>query len=171
MRARRCGLVRIAGRCIRADLFLLPLRVQQLKSPLIFWEPQLRSPLPSRERVRVRGRVPNESTQFARTLRHNQTDTERELWHLLRGRELAGYKFRRQVPLGPYITDFVCLSARLIVELDGGQHGEQITYDSDRTKWLEAQNFRVLRFWNNQVFEEREAVLETILSALIAPSP
>jgi len=119
----------------------------------------------------VRGHVPNESTQFARTLRHNQTDTERELWHLLRRRELAGYKFRRQVPLGPYIADFVCLSARLIVELDGGQHREQITYDSERTKWLEAQHFRVLRFWNNQVFEERDAVLVTILSALTPPHP
>jgi adenine-specific DNA-methyltransferase len=119
----------------------------------------------------VRGIVTTESTQFARSLRHNQTDTERELWHLLRGRELAGYKFRRQVPLGPYVADFVCLSARLIVELDGGQHGEQINYDSDRTKRLEAEDFRVLRFWNSQVFEEREAVLETILSALAAPSP
>ena len=119
----------------------------------------------------MRGRVTNEHTQFARTLRHNQTATERELWHLLRGRELAGHKFRRQVPLGPYIADFVCLSARLIVELDGGQHGEQILYDSERTKWLEAQNFRVLRLWNSQVFEEREAVMATILSALTAPSP
>ena len=117
----------------------------------------------------MRGIVPNESTQFARTLRHNQTDTELELWQLLRRRELAGYKFRRQVPLGPYIADFVCLSAHLIVELDGGQHSEQITYDSERKKWLEAQNFRVLRFWNNQAFEEREAVLLTILSALTAP--
>jgi very-short-patch-repair endonuclease len=157
---RRCGRVRIAGRCIRGGLSPLPSR-----------EPQLRSPLPSRERVRVRGHVTTESTQFARTLRHNQTDTERELWHLLRRSELAGYKFRRQVPLGPYIADFVCLSARLIVELDGGQHGEQIPHDSERTKWLEAQNFLVLRFWNNQVFEEQEAVLETILSTLTAPSP
>ena len=119
----------------------------------------------------MRGIVTTESTGFARTLRHHQTDTERELWHLLRDRELSGYKFRRQVPLGPYVADFVCLSARLIVELDGGQHGEQITYDSERTKWLEAQDFRVLRFWNNQVFEERDAVLATILSELIAPSP
>ena len=115
--------------------------------------------------------MPNDSTQFARTLRHNQTDTERELWHLLRGRELAGYKFRRQVPLGPYIADFVCLSNRLIVELDGGQHGEQATYDTERTRWLEAQNFRVLRFWNDQIFEEQESVLATILSGLTPPHP
>ena len=162
MRARSCGLARIVGRCIQGGLPRLPLREQQLKSPL---------PLRERVRVRVRGIVTTESTQFARILRHNQTDTERELWHLLRGRELAGHKFRRQVPLGPYIADFVCLSARLIVELDGGQHGEQITYDSERTKWLEARDFRVVRFWNNQVFEERDAVLETILSALTAPSP
>ncbi|MBC7710852.1 MAG: endonuclease domain-containing protein [Rhizobacter sp.] len=110
-------------------------------------------------------------TQFARILRHNQTDTERELWQLLRRRELAGYKFRRQVPLGRYVADFVCLSARIIVELDGGQHGEQTSYDSERTSWLKTENFRVLRFWNNQVFEERDSVLAAILSALTAPSP
>jgi len=171
MQTRNCGLVRIAGRCIRGGLPRLKFRAQQLKYPRTSSEPQIRSPLPLRERARVRGIVTTESTGFARTLRHHQTDTERELWHLLRDRELSGYKFRRQVPLGPYVADFVCLSARLIVELDGGQHGEQITYDSERTKWLEAQDFRVLRFWNNQVFEERDAVLATILSELIAPSP
>ncbi len=115
--------------------------------------------------------VAHESTQFARTLRHNQTDTEHELWQLLRGRELAGFKFRRQVPLGEYVADFVCLSERLIVELDGGQHLERVDYDARRTAWLTSQNFRVLRFWNNDVFEQREAVLQTILSSLTAPSP
>ena len=80
----------------------------------------------------MRGRVAHEPTQFARTLRHNQTDTERELWYLLRGRELAGFKFRRQVPLGEFVADFVCLSARLIVELDGGQHLDRADHDARR---------------------------------------
>ena len=113
----------------------------------------------------------HEPTQFARALRHNQTDTERELWQLLRGRELAGFKFRRQVPLGEYVVDFVCLSERLIVELDGRQHLERVDHDARRTAWLESQNFRVLRFWNNDVFGQREAVLQRILSSLHTPHP
>ena len=119
----------------------------------------------------MRGMVAHEPTQFARALRHNQTDTERELWHLLRGRELAGFKFRRQVPLGEFVADFVCLSERLIVELDGGQHLGRADHDARRTAWLESQNFRVLRFWNNDVFQHREAVLQTILSSLVTPHP
>ena len=115
--------------------------------------------------------VAHEPTQFARALRRNQTDTERELWHLLRGRELAGFKFRRQVPLGEYVADFVCLSERLIVELDGGQHLGRADHDARRTAWLESQNFRVLRFWNNDVFEQKEAVLQTILFSLVTPHP
>ena len=113
----------------------------------------------------------HEPTQFARALRHNQTDTERELWQLLRRRELAGFKFRRQVPLGEYVADFVCLSERLIVELDGGQHLGRADHDAWQTAWLESQNFRVVRFWNNDVFEQREAVLQTILSSLVTPHP
>ena len=119
----------------------------------------------------MRGLVAHEPTQFARALRHNQTDTERELWHLLRGRELAGFKFRRQVPLGEFVADFVCLSERLIVELDGGQHLGRADHDARRTAWLEAHNFRVLRFWKNDVLEQREAVLQTILSSLVTPHP
>ena len=119
----------------------------------------------------MRGRVVHEPTQFARALRHNQTDTERELWQMLRGRELAGFKFRRQVPVGEYVADFVCLSERLIVELDGGQHLDCADHDARRTVWLESQNFRVVRFWNNDVFEQREAVLQTILSSLRTPHP
>ena len=115
--------------------------------------------------------VAHEPTQFARALRHNQTDTERELWQLLRGRDLAGFKFRRQVPLGEFVADFVCLSARLIVELDGGRHLDRAVHDTRRTAWLESQSFRVLRFWNNDVFEQTEAVLQTILSSLVTPHP
>jgi len=84
----------------------------------------------------------------AKQLRKNFTDAERALWRVLRSRQLAGYKFRRQQPLGPYIVDFVCFEARLVVEIDGGQHGEeeQLAHDSKRTAWLQNENFRVLRF-------------------------
>jgi len=84
----------------------------------------------------------------------------------LRRKQLGTHRFRRQVPLGPYIADFVCLDARLIVEVDGGQHAERTTQDGQRTAWLESQNFRVLRFWNNDVLGNIEGVLETILEAL-----
>ncbi len=87
----------------------------------------------------------------ARRLRKHPTDAERLLWRHLRLRQLGGYKFRRQQPLGPYIVDFVCLAKRLIVEVDGGQHAEQAEEDAQRTAWLEAQGFRVLRFWNTEV--------------------
>ena len=102
----------------------------------------------------------------ARELRKNPTEAERKLWKHLRLHQIGGYKFRRQQPLGQYILDFVCLEKRLIVELDGGQHSEQIVYDSERTEWLEAQGFRVLRFWNNEVLKEIEVVKEVIAEAL-----
>jgi len=102
----------------------------------------------------------------ARTLRKNPTDVERALWQHLRRRQLGGDKFRRQQPIGPYIVDFVYFEKRLIIELDGGQHSEQVSYDSERTAWLEAQGFQLLRFWNDQVFKEIEAVKVLILEAL-----
>ena len=102
----------------------------------------------------------------ARELRRNPTDSERTLWRHLRLRQLGGYKFRRQYPLGEYIVDFICLEKRLIIEVDGGQHSEQATYDSKRKAWLAAQGFYMLRFWNNQIFEDLEAVEEQILEAL-----
>ncbi len=102
----------------------------------------------------------------ARELRKNPTEAERKLWKYLRLRQLGGYKFRRQVPLGSYIGDFVCLEKKLIVELDGGQHSIQINYDAKRTEWLEAHGFRVLRFWNNDVLEEIEIVKELIAKEL-----
>ena len=77
-----------------------------------------------------------------------------------------GYKFRRQAPVGKYIVDFLCYRPRLVVELDGGQHQEQADYDNERTRWLESRGFKVIRFWNNQVLEEAEAVEEAILIAL-----
>jgi adenine-specific DNA-methyltransferase len=94
------------------------------------------------------------------------TEAERALWKHIRFRQLGGNKFRRQQPIGPYIADFVCFEKRLIIELDGGQHSHQAAYDSDRGAWLEAQGFRILRFWNNQVLEEIDAVNRVILKTL-----
>ena len=107
-----------------------------------------------------------EATAKARQLRRNQTEAELALWKYLRPQRLDGHKFRWQAPIGPYIVDFACFPGRLVVELDGGQHSRQAAYDSERTTWLEAQGFRVLRFWNNQVPGEIEAVKEVILGGL-----
>ena len=108
----------------------------------------------------------------ARELRKNATDAERKLWWKLRYRQLDGYRFRRQVPIGPYIIDFVCLSHRLPIELDGSQHGGAIAYDQARTRWLESRGYRVLRFWNGDVLRDMEGVLDTIHRALMeTPHP
>ena len=103
----------------------------------------------------------------ARNLRKNMTDAERTLWYFLRSRRLAGLKFRRQVPIGPYIVDFACLEKKVIVELDGGAHNfpDHRRYDSQRDAYLEGQGFRVLRFWNHEVLSDIEAVLTVILQA------
>ena len=107
----------------------------------------------------------------ARALRRNQTETEKRLWRFLRSRELLGQKFRRQQPMGPYIADFCCLERKLIVELDGGQHAAQKLKDHRRTRFLEQEGFKVIRFWDNEVFENTPGVLETILKNLESPSP
>jgi very-short-patch-repair endonuclease len=115
------------------------------------------------------------STAFARELRKAMTDAERKLWLGLRMRQLHGHKFRRQFAIGAYIVDFVCLDARLIVEVDGGQHAEEVYGDTARDAWLKFQNFRVLRYWNNQVLQELDAVMADIAGALeagvVAKSP
>jgi very-short-patch-repair endonuclease len=102
----------------------------------------------------------------ARELRKNLTEAEHMLWRHLRLRQLGGCKFRRQQPIGKYIVDFVCFEKRLIVEVDGGQHSGNINYDSERDAWLEEQGFSVLRFWDNQVLKEMEAVEEVIMGTL-----
>ena len=102
------------------------------------------------------------ATGRSRALRRNQTDAEARLWHRLRDRRLSGHKFRRQVPLGPYFADFACMEKKLVVELDGGQHVEQAEQDTARSAFLHAQGFTVLRFWNDQVLRQTEAVLEEI---------
>ena len=107
--------------------------------------------------------------QRARKLRKTMTHAETKLWLKLRYQALGNFKFRRQVPIGPYIVDFVCYAASIIVEVDGGHHDEEkhMDYDQTRTVWLENQGFHVLRFWNNEVFENLEGVLEVILEACL----
>ncbi len=106
------------------------------------------------------------ASRNARELRVNQTGAETRLWLLLRGRRLAGAKFRRQTPVGRYIVDFICFQARLIIELDGGQHATNLVADDERTAWLEGQGFRMLRFWNNDILDNTEGVVERISLAL-----
>ena len=105
----------------------------------------------------------------AKRMRTAQTDAEALLWRHFRGKRFSGHKFRRQQPIGPFIADFVCLRCRLIVEADGGQHTDAAEYDEKRTAWLEAQGFRVLRFWNNDVLQRTDNVLDSILNALESP--
>jgi very-short-patch-repair endonuclease len=97
--------------------------------------------------------------------------TEWRLWYRLRGRQLNGFKFRRQVPLGPYLADFACLEAKLVVEVDGEHHGEQLAYDARRDRWLGEMGLRVIRFWVTEVDENIEGVIETIADALSWISP
>jgi len=106
---------------------------------------------------------------FAKHLRRNMTDAERLLWRHLRAYRLNGRKFRRQQPTGPYVVDFVHFAARLIVECDGGQHNEDAR-DERRDAWLQRQGFQILRYWNHQILNETDHVLEDILNT-IAPSP
>ncbi|HEY0525546.1 MAG TPA: DUF559 domain-containing protein [Stellaceae bacterium] len=120
-------------------------------------------PPPLRGRVGVGGLCM--ANAHARQLRSNLTDAEARLWRWLRRRQL-GQRFRRQVPLSPYIADFVCMERRLVIEVDGGQHSTDVARDTRRTAWLEAQGFRVLRFWNNEVLGNTEGVLSTIAAAL-----
>ena len=109
-------------------------------------------------------------TATARRLRRDQTDAERTLWFRLRDRRFCGLKFRRQVPIDRYVVDFCCESARLIVEVDGGQHVERSGEDKARTDALEARGYLVLRFWNNEVLQNMDGVLEVIASTA-RPAP
>ena len=111
-----------------------------------------------------------EGIRFARQLRGTLTDAESLLWYRLRAGRLDGWKFRRQVPLGSYVVDFICQGAALVIEIDGGQHAERIQHDAERTRWLQDRGYRVLRFWNTDVMENLEGVLQAIYDAL-PPSP
>jgi very-short-patch-repair endonuclease len=104
----------------------------------------------------------------ARRLRTNATGTEMRLWKRLRTIPTFGTHFRRQVPIGPYIADFACMAARLVIELDGSQHAaeEMRSRDQQRTRWLESQGYRVIRFWNNEIVRDLDGVLERVYAAL-----
>ena len=108
------------------------------------------------------------SLNYAKELRKNMTDFEQRLWYYLRAKRFLGLKFKRQAPIGSYIVDFLCKEAKLIIELDGGQHNEDenIKKDLNRQKYLEDKGFKVLRFWNNEVNENLEGVLNSILENL-----
>jgi len=113
-------------------------------------------------------------TKFARRLRRESTDAERRLWRHLRGRRFAGFKFRRQHPVGRYVADFACPAFGLVVELDGGQHALSHEKDMRRDREMCRHGFRVLRFWDNDVLARTSAVLSAIHDALVSsplPSP
>src|SRR5258708_25485837 len=127
------------------------------------------APLPWREGERGRGR----GTLRARDLRRQSTEAEKLLWQKLRRKQFHGLRFRRQFPLGPYFGDFICLPARLVIEVDGGQHAEaaQAEHDARRSDWLCAENFRVLRFWNPDIFGNMDGVLDMIDAATPGAPP
>jgi len=111
----------------------------------------------------VRGQVREHLRRYARRLRRDQTDAERRLWSRLRDRRLVGARFCRQHPIGPFIADFCCTEAKLVVELDGGQHALRLAEDQVRTKYLESQGYVVIRFWDNEVLTNTEGVLQRIV--------
>ncbi len=173
------------ARAMGADAILLIVSAFRFPSPLTLSpspspqggggrvpEPSLRSPS-GRGLGRGRGGrylYTPEHLQFARDLRRNMTDAERRLWGALRAQRFEGWKFRRQEPLGDYIADFICHDARLVIEIDGGQHAESHR-DVRRDAWFAEQGYCVLRFWNNEVLGQQEAVLERIYDTLATLSP
>jgi very-short-patch-repair endonuclease len=113
------------------------------------------------------------SREHAKDLRGRMTDAERRLWYRLRAHRLNGHKFKRQVPVGPYVVDFASLDRKLIIEVDGGQHAES-SADRRRDAFLRGQGYRVIRFWNNDVLRQTDSVLEEIVAAIenaAAPLP
>ena len=111
----------------------------------------------------------NKSQHIAKILRKRPTDAEKLMWRHLRGKQLEGFKFRRQEPIGRYVGDFVCYEKRILVEVDGGQHS--VEKDGDRKRWLEGQGFKVLRFWNNDVLKNIQGVLEVIRRHCLSHPP
>jgi len=108
---------------------------------------------------------------FAKQLRRELTMEEKRRWYLLRGRRFAHYKFRRQQPIGNYILNFACCEARLAIELDGGLHDENQEYDRQITVWLDQKGWHVIRFWNNELWQNEEAAPEKVFEALQTLGP
>ena len=117
--------------------------------------------------------LPTRTRQHARELRQSGTDAERKLWYRLRAGRLNGLKFRRQHPIPPYIVDFYCDARKLVVELDGSQHNDEV--DRERSRFLETQGLKILRYWDNEVLQQMDAVLEAIVdiaeSRTLTPTP
>ncbi len=129
---------------------------------------------------RLRGKVPEgrmgaivregSKRKLARILRSDMTDAEQLLWYHLRRRQLANQRFRRQVPIGPYVVDFCCLEMRVVIEVDGSQHMDS-KHDQKRDAWLSAAGYRILRFWNHDVLRRTESVLDQILDVMATTCP
>lgn len=115
----------------------------------------------------------NNLIPLAKSLRNRTTDAEQLLWRHLRAKHFGGLKFRRQQPIGTYIVDFVCFEKKIFVELDGGQHTqpEEMQNDSMRDQWFEAQRYKVLRFWDNEVLTNTQGVLEMISKYCLSHPP
>jgi len=115
-------------------------------------------------------RVVSSKLGFSRELRKYQTNCEAKIWRLLRSRQFEGYKFRRQHVVGPYIADFCCLNQKIIIELDGGQHADNLAYDAIRTAYLEEQGFKVIRIWNNESadFDALDRLLQSALTPTLS---
>ena len=108
--------------------------------------------------------MPLNPTETAKSLRKSSTDAERLLWRYLKAKRMNGLKFRRQEPIGRFIVDFVCYEKKLIIEADGSQHVLEKGKDEARTQWLNAQGFKVMRFWNNEIMTNIDGVMERIKS-------
>ncbi|QJD66308.1 endonuclease domain-containing protein [Xanthomonas campestris pv. badrii] len=119
--------------------------------------------------MKIKPPLPTVALTNARALRTEMTDAERTLWRCLRRKQLQGLKFRRQHPIPPYVADFCCIEARLIIELDGAQHSASI--DQVRTQWLQSKGWTVLRFWNNDVLLSLDAVVDAIFKIVATPYP
>ena len=124
----------------------------------------------SKDSPRIRGTNP-QTEQAARYLRQNLTPAEAQLWSALRGRQLAGLKFRRQHPVGQFIVDFYCPSCKLVIEVDGEIHTQQTAYDEARTQHLQLFGYRVLRFTNEEVLSDLQTVLTCIIEIAEADFP
>jgi very-short-patch-repair endonuclease len=119
----------------------------------------------------VGGIMPKKSTDAAKKLRKNPTRAENLLWQKLRNRQSEGFKFRRQQPVGSYILDFVNFKKRIVIEVDGCQHAILKDKDKKRDAWLNSEGFELMRFWNNDVFENLDGILQVIRTKLKTPSP
>ena len=129
------------------------------------------APPPPRPWPDIKRQYTSKALHHAQALRQNQTNAEGLLWHYLCNKQLGGYKFRRQQPIGPYIADFACLPEKLLIELDGSQHADPNAPDEQRDQFLRQQGYRVLHFWNHEVFADCFSVLESIYAALIHHPP